>query len=137
MLGWESDRHAIANTIFLALLDPVDHACAHAAGTCSQWEIYDEYVKDLERQRQDELMKAKGGKKQQQQQQQGSGPQHAKQDQVSTMQSALLQESLSTLDRMANQNMFEEIAMDFKYWDDASDAFRYAAGAITIACQSY
>jgi hypothetical protein len=25
---------------------------------------------------------------------------------------------------MANQNMFEEIAMDFKYWEDASDVFR-------------
>lgn len=28
------------------------------------------------------------------------------------------------MDRMVNQNMFEEIAMDFKYWEDASDAFR-------------
>jgi len=28
------------------------------------------------------------------------------------------------MDRMANQNMFEEIAMDFKYWEDASDAYR-------------
>jgi len=32
------------------------------------------------------------------------------------------------MDRMANQNMFEEIAMDFKYWEDASDAFRQAEG---------
>lgn len=95
------------------------------AGTCNQWDIYDEYVKDLERQRQDELMKAKGGKKAPpQQQQQASGPSQSKADQAPTMQSPQLQESLLILDRMVNQNMFEEIAMDFKYWDDTSDAFR-------------
>jgi hypothetical protein len=36
-----------------------------AAGTCTQWEIFDEYLKDLERQRLDEAAKAKGGKSKQ------------------------------------------------------------------------
>jgi hypothetical protein len=39
-------------------------------------------------------------------------------------QSPSLGHCLGTLDRMVNQNMYEEVAMDFKYWDDASDAFR-------------
>ncbi len=35
-----------------------------------------------------------------------------------------LQHALHILDRMANQNMYAEIAADFKYWEDTSDAFR-------------
>lgn len=78
-------------------------------------------------------MKAKGGKKQQQQQQQQGGASHQPKtsEQVPTLQSSTLQQSLHILDRMVNQNMYEEIAMDFKYWDDASDAFRY--GVRTLA----
>jgi len=38
--------------------------------------------------------------------------------------------SVRILDRMANQNMFEEISMDFKYWEDASDAFRPGEGSL-------
>lgn len=37
--------------------------------------------------------------------------------------------ALRILDRMANQNMYEDVAADFKYWDDASDAFRLVAWA--------
>jgi dynein intermediate chain 1 len=28
------------------------------------------------------------------------------------------------LDRMCNQNMFDDVTHDFKYWDDAADEFR-------------
>jgi hypothetical protein len=28
------------------------------------------------------------------------------------------------VDRMVNQNTFADVAMDFKYWDDTSDALR-------------
>lgn len=38
------------------------------------------------------------------------------------------------MDRMANQNMFEEIAMDFKYWEDASDSFRCGGSGVTFFC---
>ncbi|KNE54217.1 hypothetical protein AMAG_00208 [Allomyces macrogynus ATCC 38327] len=31
---------------------------------------------------------------------------------------------LATLERMANQNTFDEITQDFKYWDDAADDLR-------------
>ena len=31
---------------------------------------------------------------------------------------------------MVNQNMFEEIAMDFKYWEDVSDSFRPGEGTL-------
>ena len=40
------------------------------------------------------------------------------------MQQQEMVKSVRIVDRMVNQNMFEEVAMDFKYWEDASDAFR-------------
>ena len=43
---------------------------------------------------------------------------------VDLLQSPSMPKAALILDRMANQNMYEEIAMDFKYWEDASDAFR-------------
>ena len=100
------------------------------AGSCTQWEIYDDYVKDLERQRIEDTLKSKGGKKG------GAPPASAaasgapqraahSDPKDNPLQSLAMQHALQILDRMANQNMFEEISMDFKYWDDASDAFRY------------
>jgi hypothetical protein len=41
------------------------HTCAlplGPPGACTQWEIYDEYIRDLERQKFEETMKAKAGK---------------------------------------------------------------------------
>jgi dynein intermediate chain 1 len=92
-------------------------------GSCTQWGIYDEYIKDLERQKVEETMKSKGGKKQ--------GTAAAQQpvvvktqEFVPPMQSPDMSKAVHIVDRMVNQNMFEEIAMDFKYWEDASDTYR-------------
>eukprot|EP00201_Polytomella_parva_P000559 CAMPEP_0175076480 /NCGR_PEP_ID=MMETSP0052_2-20121109/22753_1 /TAXON_ID=51329 ORGANISM="Polytomella parva, Strain SAG 63-3" /NCGR_SAMPLE_ID=MMETSP0052_2 /ASSEMBLY_ACC=CAM_ASM_000194 /LENGTH=591 /DNA_ID=CAMNT_0016345629 /DNA_START=118 /DNA_END=1893 /DNA_ORIENTATION=- len=111
---------------------------ANMSGTCNQWGIYDEYIKDLERQRQDEALKSKGGKKGQQQQQQTNphGGAHmatlvaTKTEHIPVMECDNLKQSLKILDRMVNQNMFDEIAMDFRYWDDTSDAFRPGEGSL-------
>ncbi|PNH05389.1 Dynein, intermediate chain, flagellar outer arm [Tetrabaena socialis] len=98
---------------------------ATISGTSTQWEIFDEYIKDLERQRLDEAAKIRGGKKHH-----SSLGVLAKSSNVPTLQSPVLSHSLGTLDRMVNQNMYEEVAMDFKYWDDASDAFRPGEGSL-------
>lgn len=34
------------------------------------------------------------------------------------------------VERMVNQNTFDDIAMDFKYWDDASDQFKASEGTL-------
>lgn len=34
------------------------------------------------------------------------------------------------LERMVNQNTFTDIAMDFKFWDDASDQFKAHEGTL-------
>jgi len=35
--------------------------------------------------------------------------------------SAAMQKSLNIMERMLNQNTYDEIAQDFRFWDDASD----------------
>jgi len=35
--------------------------------------------------------------------------------------SAAMQKSLKIMERMLNQNTYDEIAQDFRFWDDASD----------------
>ena len=93
------------------------------AGSCTQWEIYDEYIKDMDRQKMEEALKSKGAKK---------GPAAGgeggskSQESVPPMQQPQMGKSARIMDRMVNQNMYEEISMDFKYWEDASDAFRWA-----------
>ena len=37
---------------------------------------------------------------------------------------------LSILERMVNQNTFDEISQDFKYWEDAGDEFRSGQGSL-------
>jgi len=102
-------------------------------GSCTQWEIYDEYIKDLERQKIEESMTAKGKKK-------GGGGGAAaaaaaaaadnKAVRTDAMKSSDMLRCAKILDRMVNQNMYEEIAMDFKYWEDASDSFRPGEGTL-------
>ena len=90
------------------------------SGSCAQWEIYDEYIKDIERQKAEEALRSKTGKKA------AAAITEKKQDGPSLppMELPSMNKSMRILDRMVNQNMYEEIAMDFMYWEDASDAFR-------------
>ena len=39
-----------------------------------------------------------------------------------------VEHALRILDRMICQNSYADVAMDFKYWEDQTDAFRWAAG---------
>jgi dynein intermediate chain 1 len=103
------------------------------------WEVYDEYCRDFERQRQEEAAKQKAaGKKQPSaaaQASAGGTSSAAGSDLCSSSGSGATAEErwarsagtldgLRILDRMVNQNTFADITMDFKYWDDSSDAFK-------------
>jgi dynein intermediate chain 1 len=35
-----------------------------------------------------------------------------------------LKKSIRIIERMANQNTYDDIAQDYKYWEDISDEFR-------------
>ncbi len=93
-------------------------------GSCTQWEIYDEYIKDLERQKREEAMKTKGAKKATGPAGPGGESTSKSAEPVPPLQNPEMGRSIKIVDRMVNQNMFEEISMDFKYWEDVSDAFR-------------
>lgn len=47
-----------------------------------------------------------------------------------TLHTAELALAAKVMERMVNQNTFDDIAMDFKYWDDASDQFKQSEGTL-------
>jgi dynein intermediate chain 1 len=110
-------------------------------------DIFDEYCRDFERQRQEEASKQRPGAKKvvsslgtsavggsdtsvpSSSGASGSGAGGASdQNQGQTDQERAAQEALlakmQIVDRMVNQNTYADVAMDFKYWDDTSDALR-------------
>lgn len=123
------------------------------AGSCCTREIFDEYCRDFERQRQEEASKQRLGAKKVSS---GTNPAAAAaavaddaggcsaSDAVSRSNPSALQsqhdqgsaeqgqwaglegllDQMRILDRMINQNTFADVAMDFKYWDDTSDPLR-------------
>jgi len=100
---------------------------ANVSGSCSQWEIYDEYKKDLERQDLESTLKSKGAKKPAGPTGQTSAESDGKASEVS---GADMGHSVKIVDRMISQNLFEEVAMDFKYWEDVADAYRPGEGTL-------
>lgn len=105
------------------------------------WEVYDEYCRDFERQRQEEAAKQKAaGKKQPaaaaaatqgsaaSTSSSGAGGDTCRSSSVAAEDrwacNAGMLDGLRILDRMVNQNTFADITMDFKYWDDSSDVFK-------------
>lgn len=86
---------------------------------CTQWEMYDAYMEDLERKKELEGKKSKKGgapkKTTNQSQQKGS------EDVVHT---AAMAHAAKILERMCNQNTFSDVTEDFKFWEDQSDLYR-------------
>ncbi|KAA6426617.1 MAG: dynein intermediate chain 2 [Trebouxia sp. A1-2] len=116
---------------------------ASFSGTCSQWEIYDAYIADQEKQRaQEEVNKQKAAAKKattatetaettlphtgsRWQQRHNQLDDHG-----SVLHHGNMERAVKVLERMENQNTFKELAMDFKYWDDMSDQYRQAEGSL-------
>jgi dynein intermediate chain 1 len=115
------------------------------------WEMYDEYCKDFERQRVEESAKVKAGTKKAAAaaaaanggpvaSSSGAGSSAVGSSGASSRSSGAghaepwaagsgVSTGLNILDRMVTQNTFADIFMDFKYWDDTSDAFRCGCDA--------
>jgi len=103
-------------------------------GMCTQWEIFDAYMKDLEEKREaKERVKAKkdaddhAAPKKEAESTEKQIEEMYKSDVVH---SAVMARSLKIVERMVNQNAFNDIAMDFKYWEDPSDAYREGEGTL-------
>ncbi|KAG7493274.1 dynein intermediate chain 1, axonemal [Solea senegalensis] len=74
--------------------------CTFSA-TASQWEIYDAYVEELQQ------------------------PEKSQSDDATK-----LKKAAKILERMVHQNIFDDIAQDFKYFEDPSDEFRDPEGTL-------
>ncbi|NWS75968.1 DNAI1 protein, partial [Crotophaga sulcirostris] len=99
--------------------------------TANQWDIYDAYVEELKK-----MEKAKEKEK--------TRPQTAKREEekkkkkgrklmTSESQSdsiTKISKAAKIMERMVNQNTFDDIAQDFKYFEDASDEFRGQQGTL-------
>jgi len=97
----------------------------------TQWEIFDVYTEDLERQR--ILKEKKSGNAQKKESapkdDDDSGGNNAARE-TDIVHSAAMSGSLKVVERMVNQNTYDEIAQDFKYWEDASDLFKDGEGTL-------
>ena len=110
--------------------------------TVSQWEIYDSYMADyFATLAAAEALKATEQKKKGGGGHGGAGGGSAAYDPEPIMAPAskagddhvhtkAMGKALRTLERMVNQNAEDEIFQDFKYWEDASDAFREGEGSL-------
>ncbi|XP_057701446.1 dynein intermediate chain 2, ciliary-like isoform X2 [Corythoichthys intestinalis] len=88
--------------------------CTYYA-TAYQWDIYDVYMAELQKQ---DMMK--------------DGDKSKKMILLETPSDDITQVSKSAklLERMVNQNTYNEVAQDFKYFEDAADEFREQEGTV-------
>eukprot|EP00842_Homolaphlyctis_polyrhiza_P006701 jgi/Hompol1/7031/HPOL_002404-RA len=91
----------------------------------NQWSIFDSYAEDIQ-------LKEKAAKEKSKAPAPGGVKGHKDEDKNSTLSSeahgedvyyknAELRKAMITIERMANQNTFDDISQDYKYWEDASD----------------
>ncbi|KAJ8686658.1 hypothetical protein QAD02_022452 [Eretmocerus hayati] len=92
------------------------------ADTTTQWIIYDEYQEDFAQQQQEAGRERKSISQPFKKDMKGKS-----QDSETT--NRMLQ-SIKTLERMVNQNIYDDILQDFRYWDDPSDEFKTGEGSL-------
>jgi len=101
-------------------------------GFVNQAEIYDTYMRDIERQeylrekQEREKAAAKDGKdsKKKEEVKPAAGPEKSE----DVVHSSAMARSLKIIERMVMQNFYDEITMDYKYWNDEADMFRDGEG---------
>lgn len=104
-------------------------ASVEYSALATQWEIYDAYMDEQERQK---AAKDKGKAKNAGGAGDGSGEgaEGGGGESDDVVHSEAVGNAARILERMANQNACDDIAQDFKYWEDASDAFREGEGTL-------
>jgi len=101
--------------------------------SATQWAIYDAYMEDQERmalqreiQKKNKLAAKEGGNKDKTRE--SALP--VKQKKPELMAGAPMTKAVRVMERMVNQNSYDDIAQDFKYWEDQSDQFREGEGTL-------
>ncbi|XP_010792920.1 dynein intermediate chain 2, ciliary [Notothenia coriiceps] len=94
--------------------------------TATQWDIYDAYVEELQKQETNkEKQKAVASKKDN-----DKGKKKTLLMETQTDDITKVGKASKIFERMVNQNSFDDIAQDFKYFEDASDEFRDQEGTL-------
>ncbi|KAM4710524.1 LOW QUALITY PROTEIN: dynein axonemal intermediate chain 1 [Discoglossus pictus] len=95
--------------------------------TANQWEIYDAYIEELQKQEKlKEKQKAPTTKKEEEPHSRRKLPTvEFQSDDISKV-----GKSSKILERMVNQNTFDDITQDFKYFEDLADEFRDNEGTL-------
>jgi len=93
------------------------------AATVTQWEIFDQYIRDIEAQKDKE-------KEDKSKQKQTYEETEKKKSDSDPLYSDSMKLSIKIMERMVNQNAENEVYHDFKYWEDRSDEFRDGDGTL-------
>merc|ERR1712151_264236 len=102
--------------------------CERASQTYNnpyRWEIYDAYVEDLQRQEKEKEKDAKKVAKKDDDKKKKNTSTEIQSDDISRVARAS-----KIVERMVNQNTFDAIAHDFKYYEDTSDEYRENEGTV-------
>ncbi|KAL7286142.1 hypothetical protein TKK_0019585 [Trichogramma kaykai] len=97
---------------------------ANCSGQVYQGLIYDDYTADYNRQQQEKEKEKKSS-----QQRGRDDPKKKAQEENAAMTQRMLQ-AVKTLERMVNQNIFDDLTQDYRYWDDPSDEFKEGEGTL-------
>ncbi|XP_033750680.1 dynein intermediate chain 2, ciliary-like isoform X6 [Pecten maximus] len=95
------------------------------AGSVTQWEIFDAYNEDFEKQEKNKEKKVVPGRQAEEKTRKKLTITETQSDDVTRIQNAA-----QIVERMVNQNTYDDIAQDFKYWDDPSDEYRENEGTL-------
>ncbi|XP_040436365.1 dynein intermediate chain 1, axonemal isoform X2 [Falco naumanni] len=103
--------------------------CKNFSATANQWEIYDAYVEELqkmEKSKEKEKSKAQIAKREEEKK---------KVRKLTSLESqgddiTKISQAAKIMERMVNLNTFDDIAQDFKYFEDASDEYRDQQGTL-------
>eukprot|EP01006_Ploeotia_vitrea_P041816 TRINITY_DN66575_c6_g4_i1.p1 TRINITY_DN66575_c6_g4~~TRINITY_DN66575_c6_g4_i1.p1 ORF type:complete len:627 (+),score=104.57 TRINITY_DN66575_c6_g4_i1:51-1931(+) len=96
------------------------------SSTATQWEIYDAYVEDMKNQ-QAAASKQRGAKKEEDKKKDVQQSIDSSED---ILNSPSMLSSLKRMERMVNQNTFNDITDDYKYWEDAADLYKDDGGTL-------
>uniref|UniRef100_A0A1B6DX00 Dynein intermediate chain 2, ciliary n=1 Tax=Clastoptera arizonana TaxID=38151 RepID=A0A1B6DX00_9HEMI len=102
---------------------------AKFSGNVNQWIIYDAYQEDYEaQQREKERERREKMTTQPKKEETGPRKRHDK-NAIDPVTIRMLQ-AAKIIERMINQNTYDEIAQDFSYWEDPSDEYRDGEGTL-------
>ncbi|CAO2580491.1 Dynein axonemal intermediate chain 1 [Lemmus lemmus] len=98
------------------------------SATANQWEIYDAYVEELEKQektKEKEKTKTPVAKKTEKRATRKLTSMESQSDDITKVTQAA-----KIVERMVNQNTYDDVAQDFKYYEDAADEYRDQEGTL-------